>query len=269
MLDFSRHVPQAGEAAGEDPIDSWGLPLLLWARKDGSGKIGRGPISLLLSYKLYTSRQKREEAACISMQPQQPPQQPQQPLQQQQQHGAALGGDASADKEVMAILSSPLQQKKFVVKPQPRPGGAAPSVTAVGGGGGGGGGALGPASPRANGNSTLGGEYRREVVAGAGRAGVPEAVVGASPPQTPGGLPKSTSASWDPQVQSSSSAFSIPAGRGGGGGAAGRVEGSGGAGGAGGIGSLTLGGFRSVGGDPFQVRGGSLPTYSVLHMVQQ
>lgn len=188
------------------------------------------------------------------------------------------GGDASVDNEVMAILSSPVQQKKIVVKPQPRPGGAAVAATA----GGPTGRALGPASPRANGNASfipnsaaaLGSEYLRdtaatatgcsgtveEIFAGGGAAvgGAVDAAglpIAPSPPRTPG-LPKSTSASWDPQVQSSSSAFSVPAGRGGGGGGGGRVEGAGGAGGTvggAGIGSLSLGGFRSVGGNHFQV----------------
>lgn len=207
------------------------------------------------------------------------PQQPQQP-----QGPATAGADASADNEVMAILSSPGQQKKFVVKPQPRPGGGGSGAVAAAAAGGSG--ALGPTSPRVNGNAfvppsstAFGDDYHRDTIAVAiaagGRGGAVEAssrgggVIGVvvepagsglSPPKTPG-LPKSTSASWDPQVQSSSSAFSVPAGRGGGGGGgAGRGEGlvGVGGGGAGGIGSLSLGGFRSVGGagggEHFQVR---------------
>ncbi|CAM9445851.1 unnamed protein product, partial [Scytosiphon promiscuus] len=192
------------------------------------------------------------------------------------------GADASVDNEVMAILSSPVQQKKIVVKPQPRPGAGGAAAAAAGGPTGR---ALGPASPHSNGNASfvtsssagLGGEYLRDNVAnsagfrgGVGVGGTVDEVFGGggatggdaaglaiapSPPRTPG-LPKSTSASWDPQVQSSSSAFSVPAGRGGGGGGgSGRVEGSGGAGGmvgGAGIGSLSLGGFRSVGGRHFQ-----------------
>lgn len=189
-------------------------------------------------------------------------------MQEQHQH-QQQGGDASADKEVMAILSSPAQQKKFVVKPQPRPGGAI------------------PASPAANGKAAfvppssaaaLSGDLRDATAAlPGGRCGAVEAVVGGggggggigavdatglaapSPPQTPR-LPKPPSASWDPHVQSSSSAFSVPAGRGGGGGMAegsGGVGAGGGGGGGGvcsaGIGSMSLGGFRSVGGGPFQV----------------
>lgn len=194
--------------------------------------------------------------------------------QQQQEHGGTIGGDASADKEVMSILSSPVQQKKFVVKPQPRPGGVVAPASAVAAAAG----ALGPASPGANGSAFApqpsavaalgGGDYHhRDAVAsasgGRGGGGAVDtglrvgrgigaadpsshtgltAGPGLSPPRKTPGLPKSTSASWDPQVQSSSSAFSVPMGRGGGGG---------------GIGSLSLGGFRPLGGgDRFKVREG-------------
>ncbi|CAN0049746.1 unnamed protein product, partial [Laminaria digitata] len=139
------------------------------------------------------------------------------------------GGDASADNEVMSILSSPIRQKNFVVKPQPRAGGGH-TVT--------GGGALGPPSPGANGqclpgsaaaaaaaDSFLQNSSSAALIGGVGGVGGGgggvggggrgveagllggESVVdpgrlvnGPSPPQTPG-LPKSTSASWDPQVQ--------------------------------------------------------------------
>lgn len=96
-----------------------------------------------------------------------------------------------------------------------------------------------------------------------GGAGVVEATGGgpaSSPPHTPA-LPKSISASWDPQMQSSGSAFQVPAGRGGGGTPVGRTDVSGGVGGsmgsAAGFGALSMGGFRVVaGGDhgAFQVR---------------
>lgn len=194
------------------------------------------------------------------------------------------GGDASADNEVMSILSSPVRQKNFVVKPQPRAGGHA--VTGSGG--------LCPPSPGANGQCLPGSAAAADsylqnssssalvggVVGvggggggvGGGCRGVEAGLLGGgsvvdpgrlangpSPPHTPG-LPKSTSASWDPQVQSSSSAFSVPAGRGIGGGGGGRGEGPGGTGGVGmgsaGFGGLGLGGFSSSGGDhrDFQVR---------------
>ena len=185
------------------------------------------------------------------------------------------GGDASADNEVMSILSSPGRQKNFVVKPQPRAGGH--SVT--------GSGALCPPSPGANGQCLPGSaaaadsylQNSSSTTVGGGGSGVGGGGRGAdsglqgsggvvdpgrlmngpSPPHTPG-LPKSTSASWDPHVQSSSSAFSVPAGRAIGGG--GRGEGAGGAGGVGmgsaGFGGLGLGGFAAAGGDlrDFQVR---------------
>lgn len=168
------------------------------------------------------------------------------------------GGDSSTDKEVMAILSSPGQQK--LVKPQPRPGGLATAAASL----------RMPSSPLANGKALSGtaatapgsSDYFSEVVVGGSGSGgrrLAEAALaledsarnvgsGASPTPTPA-LPKSTSASWDPQVQSSSSAFSVPAGRGTGRG--GRSSASPGVGGMGsaGLRGLTLGGFRVVGGD--------------------
>lgn len=184
------------------------------------------------------------------------------------QHGV----DASAaDNEVMAILSSPVQQK-FVHKPQPRPGGSlAPATT----------GAVGPPSPVANGTALAGpndyllGEAAAGAVGGGGSnmvgaesgfvggVGVVDATGGVpapSPPHTPA-LPKATSASWDPQTLGSGSAFQVPAGKGGGGVPGGRTDGSGGVGGsmgsAAGFSALSMGGFRVVaGGDHgvFQVK---------------
>ncbi|CAN0241032.1 unnamed protein product, partial [Discosporangium mesarthrocarpum] len=65
--------------------------------------------------------------------------------------------DASADNEVCAILSSP----KYVVKPQPRPGGVGDKAR------------IGPASPRANGSHVGVGMLGATTagVAGAGGAG--------------------------------------------------------------------------------------------------
>ena len=172
------------------------------------------------------------------------------------------GLDSSTDKEVMAILSSPGRQK--LVKPQPRPGALATTVTSL---------RPLPSESIANGKvlpdpaavaASSGSDYSSEAavavpIGGGGEASRPEVVsaredsVGASgsstsPPHMQV-LPKSISASWDPQVQSSSSAFSVPAGR-----VAGRgdkpdtSQGVGGRGSAG-LGGLTLGGFRMVGDD--------------------
>lgn len=121
----------------------------------------------------------------------------------------------------------------------------------------------GNVAPRPGGGGGVGGGMGAEASFASGgvaleSTGLKTALAGPSVPQTSGGLPKSTSASWDPHVQSSGSAFSVPAGRGGGG-AGGRGEGSvgvGGGAGSAGFGALNLGGFRALGGDhrDFQVR---------------
>lgn len=162
--------------------------------------------------------------------------------------------DASADREVMAILSSPVQ--KFVVKPQPRAGGVAPGA-----------GTLGPPSPRANGHHPprMGppgtGEYRNEGSGGgvmrglgsdsslSGTGSIGAGVVSSGSPPPNSALPRSGNASWDPHSQSSSSAFSVPAGRGVAGGR-GDGAGSGVSVGNTGLGTRRLGGFRVVGAIP-------------------
>lgn len=181
--------------------------------------------------------------------------------------------DVSADNEVMAILSSPVQT--FVVKPQARPGGVASAA-----------GALGPLSPKSNGQAAHaaaglallvgGADYladggAHDGVVGQGKGGdmaggsgaAPLGAPGISPPHTPG-PPKSNSASWDPQSQSASSAFSVPAGRGGGRGD-GAGAGRGGSVGNSAFGALKLGSFRVVGGD--LVNRGSIQVRSCVLLV--
>ncbi|CAM9662408.1 unnamed protein product, partial [Choristocarpus tenellus] len=122
--------------------------------------------------------------------------------------------DASADNEVCAILSSPVQ--KYVVKPQARPGGVGDT------------GRLGPPSPRANGShghlGILGVGSSGVIVGstvtkpsgssggrGVGRAPSLVRPPGApSPPRSPV-LPSASGGTWDPQDQRS--AFSVPVGR--------------------------------------------------------
>lgn len=196
--------------------------------------------------------------------------------------------DSSADKEVMDILSSPVAQKKFVVKPQPRPPVVGGPTTA-------GPGAMVPAPPQANGHNAASssGNYLGEAVGGSGggdgkiagglasgvgvvvepsstSCGLANVVHGISPPrhvQNAAVLSKPTGTSWDPHAQSSCSAFSVPAGRGSGVlGTGGRSDGAGGVsggGGGGGLGALNLGGFRNVGGDPgdFKVKTVGVPCH--------